>query len=92
MSTPEKDTPEWRLWVAALDAAIWPPYADETRGAECLVPSFVIDQLREAFEELGIDWRATKAQNDSDRKDRKREQQALRTRATIAAQVSPLGE
>jgi hypothetical protein len=78
MSTPPaKGTPEYRLWVAALDVAVWAPL-EQGIAARAQVPWRLIHELREIFEELNIDWRATKAENDEWRDKRRREEEEER--------------
>lgn len=59
MGRPVKGTPEWDLWVAAIDVAVYPP-ADPKRGT-VYVSAARIEELRRALDACGIDWRAVKA-------------------------------
>jgi hypothetical protein len=59
MSRPEKGTPEWDLWVAAIDVAVYPP--TDPKHATVYVSVAAIAELRRALEACGIGWRAVKA-------------------------------
>ena len=54
---PAKGTPEWELWVAAIEVAIYGP---EKHGPQYTgqVSWERLDDLRNALEGVGIDWRA----------------------------------
>lgn len=58
---PLRGTPEFAVWVAALDVATSPPlrHAETTSSAQ--VPWAEIDRLRAAIEAAGLDWRKIKA-------------------------------
>lgn len=61
MARPEKGTPEWELWIAAIKVAVDPPLRS-TRPT-CYVAWRRIEALRAALEACGIDWRAVKEQS-----------------------------
>ena len=58
MSTPQKDSPEWELWVAAVDIATSAPLTAHTHSV--LVSWKRVERLREALDVLGVDWRTAK--------------------------------
>lgn len=62
---PEKDTPEHALFVAALNIAIGAPLRGGTNTHSAQVPWTSIGALRTALEGVGIDWKATKKEQDS---------------------------
>lgn len=82
MSRPKKGTPEWELWVAAIEVAIYPPTSGTTATAK--VAWHRINALRAALDELGIDWRSAKATDDVQRAEDAKERYALRTREAAA--------
>lgn len=55
---PEQGTPEWDLFLAAIDVAAWPPL--RIRTFSTTVPRVRIERLRECLEACGIDWRKVK--------------------------------
>jgi len=58
MSRPAKGTPEWDLWIAAIEIAMVAPWKGQTYAAR--IPWDMIDTLREKLEAVGIDWRTAK--------------------------------
>lgn len=58
MSTPQKDSPEWKLWIAALEVATSAPLTAHTPEVRVAWPR--IERLRTALEALGVDWRTAK--------------------------------
>jgi hypothetical protein len=56
MSRPEKDSPEWDLWVAAIDVAVAPPVKKGTYSYAANVPWHLVERLRDALDAVGIDW------------------------------------
>lgn len=60
---PAKGTPEYDLWIAAIEVAIDPPVAPKTGTTR--VSSKKLNELRGALEAAGIDWRTAKSVNDS---------------------------
>lgn len=65
MSRPEKGTPEFDLWVAAIDVATSPPLKGGQAAYSAQVPWSEILRLRAALEAVGIDWRAAKTKSDA---------------------------
>jgi hypothetical protein len=59
MTRPDKGTPEYDLWVAAIDVATYPPL--KAKGATLQVSERRIEALRDALDRLGIDWREVRA-------------------------------
>lgn len=59
MTKPLKDSPEWDLWIAALEVAAGPPL--RPHAASVLVPASRLRKLRDALDVLGVDWREVKA-------------------------------
>lgn len=60
MTRPEQGTPEYDLWIAAIEVAVSPPFK---RGGSASLAGVYwprIDALRAALEALGIDWQAVK--------------------------------
>jgi hypothetical protein len=57
---PAKGTPEYELWLAAIEVAIHAPLdrGVSTGSAQIYWPK--IDRLRDALDAVGIDWRAAK--------------------------------
>lgn len=60
MTRPEKGTPEWDLWVAAIDVAADPPLGRMKTSVDAKVAWRLIDHLRDALDALDIDWRTVK--------------------------------
>lgn len=54
---PPKGTPEYDLWIAALDVALGAPLRQSGNAYSATVPWQLIHELRKAFEAVGIDWR-----------------------------------
>lgn len=66
MTRPSKGTPEYDLWVAAIEIAIYPPLRHDDRTTwAAKVPWNRIEELRAALDKVGIDWRATKITDDA---------------------------
>lgn len=49
--------PTTRILALALEVAAGTPLPESARGAHSQVPARLVDELREALEELGVDWR-----------------------------------
>lgn len=60
---PDKDTPEYDLWIAAIEVAIAPPLTHGIQYA-AKVPWSLIEDLREKLDAVGIDWKTAKAKHD----------------------------
>lgn len=58
--TPPKGTPEYELWIAATEVAASAPLRAGTHSFSAQVPWYLIKQLRDALDQLGIDWREVK--------------------------------
>lgn len=80
MARPKKGTPEWDLWVAAIEVAIYPSLV-HGRQATGQVSWRRLDALRDALDELGIDWRKAKVASDADRAENARAQRDQRVAA-----------
>lgn len=61
---PDKGTPEYDLWIAAIDVATAPPVKKGTTSFAASVPWTRIEALRDALEAVGIDWRKAKEASD----------------------------
>ena len=57
MTQPRSGTPEYRLWLAAIDVAASPPLKQGKYAGNAGVYWPLIHELREALDELGVDWR-----------------------------------
>lgn len=68
VTKPEKGTPEYDLWVAAIEVATYPPLTGA--GFTTQVPRSRIDALRTALDGVGIDWEKAKRMDDDSRKKR----------------------
>jgi len=55
---PEKGTPEYALWVAAIDIAAAAPLDQAAHAFAAKVPWSQVHELRRALEAVGIDWRS----------------------------------
>lgn len=73
---PDKGTPEWDLWVAAIEVATFPPLV--AKGATSQISERRITALREALDAVGIDWRTAKATDDERRAELAARQRAPR--------------
>ena len=69
MSAPEKGTPEYALWVAAIEVAIHAPLKQGTYSSDAKVRWHAIHELRAALDAVGIDWRTAKVKNDAERRE-----------------------
>lgn len=67
--TPREGTPEYRLWITAIDIAMWAPYKQGKYVTDAHIPWFLIAQLRKDLEALGIDWRTAKERTAKDKDD-----------------------
>lgn len=65
MDIPKKGTPEFALWVAALDIAAVAPLKQGTNVFAAGVDWRLIHDLRAALDQLGLDWRGVKKANDA---------------------------
>jgi hypothetical protein len=61
VARPERGSPEWDLWVAAIDVAIAAPMTGGVNVFSAKVPWTRIDALRTALDGVGIDWRKAHA-------------------------------
>lgn len=63
--SPSRLPKDWAPVIAtALDIAAFPPTSGK-RGARSEIPGWLIDELRERFDALDVDWRAVKEANDA---------------------------
>jgi hypothetical protein len=53
---PAKGTPEWDLWVAAIEVAMDAPERHSATTTHALIYWPKVEQLRAALEAVGIDW------------------------------------
>jgi hypothetical protein len=60
VTRPEKGTPEWDLWLAAIDIAAAAPLRQTPNTHAAQIPWWVIHELRSALTKLGIDWEKVK--------------------------------
>lgn len=60
---PEKGTPEYELWLCAIDVAHAAPLKQGANVFMAQVPWDTIDKLRAAIEAVGIDWKGTHPSN-----------------------------
>lgn len=60
---PEKGTPEFELWVSAIDVAHAAPLKRGTYSHTAQVPWTIINEVRAALEAVGIDWKGTHPKN-----------------------------
>lgn len=56
MPRPEKGTPEYDLWLAAIDIAHAAPLKQHATAARAGIPWVRIDRLRAALDALGVPW------------------------------------
>lgn len=68
MARPEQGTPEWDLWITAIECAAAVPYKQGKYSQTAGVPWGLMHELRAALEALGIDWRTVKAKNEAAQK------------------------
>lgn len=57
MSRPTKGSPEWDLWVAAIEVAAEAPLVRGKLSGSALIYWPKIDALRAALDACGVDWR-----------------------------------
>lgn len=81
MSIPEKGTPEYDLWVTAIDIAIAAPYDQNRTVVDTKIPWLLIHELRSRLDTLDINWRAAKTKNDDDQAHVRREMTEARAEA-----------
>lgn len=62
---PEKGTPEWDLWIAAIEVAVDPPWKRGATVSNAGVWWPKIEALRDALEACDIDWQTVKRTRDS---------------------------
>jgi hypothetical protein len=60
---PEKGTPEYGLWIAAIEIAASAPLHQGQNVGVAQVPWPRIHELRQALDELELDWREVKRLN-----------------------------
>lgn len=56
MPKPLKGTPEYELWLAAIDIAAAAPLKRGTYVHAASIPWKLVNRLRDVLEELDIDW------------------------------------
>jgi hypothetical protein len=81
VSRPEKGTPEYDLWVTAIDIAIRAPYDQNPTTVDTKIPWLLIHELRSRLDALDINWRAAKTKNDDELAHSRREVTAARAEA-----------
>lgn len=62
---PAKGTPEWDLWIAAIEVAMAAPERRGQYSSSALIYWPKIEALRAALDVLGIDWHAAKREADA---------------------------
>jgi hypothetical protein len=67
MPKPEKDTPEYELWLCAIEVAVAAPWKQGTHSYSAQIPWNNVNNLRQALDALGIDWRKTKTDDDANK-------------------------
>lgn len=65
---PMKGTPEYDLWVTAIEIAAAAPLKQRENVWAARVPWTMIDRLRTALDELGLDWETVKTESARARK------------------------
>ena len=70
--TPEKGTPEYELWILAIDIAIAVPERHGAYVGNAGIPWEYIHELRKTLDALGIDWLKAKKEDDARRARRSR--------------------
>lgn len=65
MTRPAEGTPEYALWVAAIEVAMAAPLKRKAHTTSAGIYWPKVTALREALDALGIDWRAAKASEGS---------------------------
>lgn len=60
---PEQGTPEYTLWIAAIDVAHAAPLKQGQYSHTAQVPWTIIHEVRAALEAVGIDWEGTHPKN-----------------------------
>jgi hypothetical protein len=63
MARPEKGTPEYDLWIAAIEVAAHPPLKQGKYASDAGVSWHKVDALRAALDGVGIDWRTVHEKN-----------------------------
>lgn len=61
---PMRGTPEYDLWIAAIEIAANAPLKQGENVSSAKISWPLIDQLRQALDELGLDWREVKRVQD----------------------------
>ncbi len=69
MTAPSKGTPEYDLWVAAIEVATYAPLRPGTHVSGAKVAWPRLEALRAALDALGIDWRKAKVEDDKARQE-----------------------
>lgn len=67
MPRPKKGTPEYDLWIAAIEVATYPPLTNSNNQAICQVSVVRMKALRDALDAVGVDWREAKRKDDEQR-------------------------
>jgi hypothetical protein len=80
LTKPEKGTPEYELWLCAIEIAVAAPWKKGTYSYSAQIPWNRINKLRLALDGLGIDWQDMKKDDDV-AKARVREQHAAEVAA-----------
>lgn len=87
---PKQGTPEWELWVAACEVAIYPPIRHAAHVATGAVDWDRLEALRRALDGVGIDWRSVKVDDDDAR--RRIAERAAAQRAAVNAERNERNE
>jgi hypothetical protein len=57
---PVKGTPEYDLWVAAINVAVYPSLKHQDHVWNAQVAWNLVEKLRAALDAVGIDWKGVK--------------------------------
>lgn len=89
MSRPQKGTPEYALWVAAIEVAIAAPLRYDPRTTSAAkIRWTAINELRAALDVLDIDWRDAKVKDDALRTEAEARVRARRTEANRGGETT----
>jgi len=69
MAVPKKGSPEYDLWVAAIEVATYAPYRAAKYVHGATIAWTRVEALRAALDALGIDWRKAKLAEDHARQE-----------------------
>jgi hypothetical protein len=67
---PQKGTPEYKLWIEAIEVALAAPMHQNENAYAAKIPWSRIHKLRAALEGVGIDWKAAKEVQDGPKPER----------------------